>query len=133
MSAAPSVAVTRVAPDWLVEAIDGKRRVLVVDARETDERQSDGWIPNSLNLPVNAASEGDLRAFLSSNDVKGAEAIVSHCALSQVRGPRLANSLAALAGRDGTAVPPIHVLADGNSGWQRRFASARPDLCAYSS
>ncbi|CAI6005487.1 unnamed protein product [Closterium sp. NIES-65] len=68
-------------------AADRSKRIAVVDVRD-EERQMDGHIHGSVHAPSETFRDHlpHLATRLSNHD-----AVVFHCALSQVRGPKCAN------------------------------------------
>ncbi|GJP49474.1 hypothetical protein CLOM_g8672 [Closterium sp. NIES-68] len=68
-------------------AKDRSKRVAVVDVRD-EERMMDGHLHGSLHFPSETFRD-DISHL--AQRVSGHDAVVFHCALSQVRGPKCAN------------------------------------------
>lgn len=86
------------------------------------------WTPQKAGAPFLLPTSFHPRApsFHSSAAATGADTVIVHCALSQVRGPACARRLnerlavVAVAGGDGSAPAPprIAVLTGGFDGWE---------------
>lgn len=108
-----------------LEKIRGDK-VAVVDVRD-EERQSGGHIAGSLHY---ASEKFENHVVDLLHDVQGKEAVVFHCAKSQVRGPTCAKSFAdhlnrAHAAGTAPSLPRILVLENGFNGW----AAAGKKVC----
>ncbi|XP_030452384.1 dual specificity phosphatase Cdc25 [Syzygium oleosum] len=95
--------------------------IAIVDVRD-EERSYDGHIPGSLHYA--SGSFSDKIADLV-RDVEGKDTLVFHCALSQVRGPTCARTLANYLKeiKEDGGIKDILVLERGYNGWE---ASGRP-------
>lgn len=79
-------------PDQLkAQILDSNAKVgqdyLIIDVRSLEERQENGWIPNSINIP-SVDFEENLKVI--QDEYHSISCLYFHCALSQVRGPKCA-------------------------------------------
>ncbi|KAL6496283.1 cell division cycle-related protein [Orobanche gracilis] len=96
------------------------RNIAIVDVRD-DERKFDGHIAGSLHF-ASSTFVDKLPDLVEAT--KGKDTLVFHCALSQVRGPRCAETFAQYLSKEKNAgVGNIMVLEHGYNGWE---ASRRP-------
>ena len=94
---------------------------LIIDVRAPDERQENGWIPYSINIPSNVF-ETDLLRIL--NEYHSIPCLYFHCALSQVRGPKAAQKyVTAINNSDAhKREQSIFILRGGFDQWKGLYA-----------
>ncbi|KAI9021972.1 Rhodanese-like domain-containing protein [Hyaloraphidium curvatum] len=106
---------------WLRQ---GKRKLAVIDVRDADFPY--GNIRGCINIPSRTFHDtvsGIVERF------RGMDALVFHCALSQIRGPKAANSFRTAVletmsdGGEQAKVPELYVLRGGFSRFQEEFGT----------
>mmetsp|Transcript_13861 Transcript_13861/g.24286 ORF Transcript_13861/g.24286 Transcript_13861/m.24286 type:complete len:145 (-) Transcript_13861:456-890(-) len=112
-------------------------KTLVLDVR--DEGFEEGHVSGAVNVAsAEFTQPGAAEAFQEKHlkPEAGVQRVVVHCMLSQIRGPRCANHLAALFTRQaaasvgaGAPVPEVIVLSGGWAQWSHEYeADADKDL-----
>lgn len=111
----------------VAELISGpmKDDLAVVDVR--DEDFYGGHVKGAINLDSFQFSDDAAVDSLIDKQLAGKGRVVVHCMLSQQRGPRCANRLAARLQERGLAQPAVLVMAGGFQKFARLYGS-NPDL-----
>eukprot|EP00271_Cylindrocystis_brebissonii_P002766 TRINITY_DN13566_c0_g1_i1.p1 TRINITY_DN13566_c0_g1~~TRINITY_DN13566_c0_g1_i1.p1 ORF type:complete len:171 (+),score=15.33 TRINITY_DN13566_c0_g1_i1:255-767(+) len=94
---------------------NGSKGVAIIDVR-SEEREEEGHISGSFHYPSTCFEES-LPSLVK--EIQGKEAVVVHCAFSQVRGPTCAKILAQHLAKQASADnPEVFVLYKGFNNWQ---------------